>query len=171
MASWNVTHVKKKSKAEWENHSPSATSVVMNGIESANYVLNHFVTRTNFETVAQLLPKKFREIFWGPKIFDFRRIPLFCFEKRLSKAKMTIFSKNVAGNDLFAPPLLRLCFEMVCVIWDHKRNKNTIRATTVLTAITKTADAMVIFDRVTDGIGISCQCQLSANINKSMCSL
>jgi len=28
-------------------------------------------------------------------MFDFRRIPLFCVEKRLSKHKMTIFSKNL----------------------------------------------------------------------------
>jgi len=84
---------------------------------------------------------------------------------------MTIFSKNVARNGHFDHPLLRLCFEMVCVIWDHKRNKNTLRATTVLTAITKTADAVVVFDRETDGIEISCQCQLSVNIHKSMCSL
>jgi len=69
---------------------------------------------------------------------------------------MTIFSKNVAGNGHFGPPLLRLCFEMVCVIWDHKHNKNAVSATTVLTAITKTADAVVVFDRETDGIGIRC---------------
>jgi len=31
----------------------------------------------------------------GAKMFDFRRTTLFCFEKRLSKHKMTIFSKNL----------------------------------------------------------------------------
>jgi len=35
--------------------------------------------------------------FGGGKMFDFRRITLFCLEKRLSKHKMTIFSKNVGG--------------------------------------------------------------------------
>ena len=30
---------------------------------------------------------------WGVKMFDFRRIILFCLEKRLSKHKMTIFQK------------------------------------------------------------------------------
>jgi len=35
-------------------------------------------------------------------MFDFRRITLFCFEKRLTKHKMTLFSK------IFAPPWLRL---------------------------------------------------------------
>jgi len=35
-------------------------------------------------------PKNF-----GVKMFDFRRITLFCLEKRLSKHKMTIFSKNL----------------------------------------------------------------------------
>jgi len=45
---------------------------------------------------------------WGDKIFDFRRITLFCLEKRLSKHKMTIFSKNLGGMAPF-PPWLRLC--------------------------------------------------------------
>jgi len=30
-------------------------------------------------------------------MFDFRRITLFCLAKRLSKHKMTIFSKNLGG--------------------------------------------------------------------------
>jgi len=34
----------------------------------------------------------------GAKMFDFRRITLFCLEKRLSKHKMTIFSKNSEGD-------------------------------------------------------------------------
>jgi len=33
-----------------------------------------------------------RASIWGAKMFDFRRITLFCLEKRLSKHKMTIFS-------------------------------------------------------------------------------
>jgi len=41
--------------------------------------------------------------FWGTKMFDFRRITLFCLEKRLSKHKMTIFSKNLGGMAPFAP--------------------------------------------------------------------
>jgi len=36
-------------------------------------------------------------------MFDFRRITLFCLEKRLSKHKMTIFSKNLGGHGPFAP--------------------------------------------------------------------
>jgi len=32
------------------------------------------------------------------KMFDFRRITLFCLEKRLLKHKMTIFSKNLGGG-------------------------------------------------------------------------
>jgi len=46
--------------------------------------------------------------FWGAKMFDFRRITLFCLETRLSKHKMSIFSKNLEGNDPFGPPWLRL---------------------------------------------------------------
>jgi len=45
------------------------------------------------------------EIFWGAKMFDFRRITLFCLEKRFSKHKMSIFSKNL-GEAMapLAPP-------------------------------------------------------------------
>ena len=35
----------------------------------------------------------------------FRRITLFCLEKRLSKHKMTIFSKNLGGHGPSGPPL------------------------------------------------------------------
>ena len=38
-------------------------------------------------------------------MFDFRRITLFCLEKRLSKHKMTIFSKNFRGAWPLCPPL------------------------------------------------------------------
>jgi len=37
-------------------------------------------------------------------MLDFRRITLFYLEKRLSKHKMTIFSKNLGGMAPFAPP-------------------------------------------------------------------
>jgi len=58
-------------------------------------------------------PKKF----CGAKMFDFRRITLFCLEKRLSKHKMTIFSENLWGMAPL-PPLatpmattILACFE------------------------------------------------------------
>ena len=54
-------------------------------------------------------PKNF--YFWGGGMFDFRRITLFCLEKRLSKHKMTIFSKNLEGHGPFPPPWLRLCLQ------------------------------------------------------------
>jgi len=41
-------------------------------------------------------------------MFDFRRITLFCLEKRLSKHKMTIFSKNFEGHGPFGAPLATL---------------------------------------------------------------
>ena len=44
----------------------------------------------------------------GGKMFDFGRITLFCWEKRLSKHKITIFLKICWGQCLFAPPWLRL---------------------------------------------------------------
>jgi len=43
-------------------------------------------------------------------MFNLRRITLFCFDKRLSKHKMTILSKNFGGHGPFGPPWLRLCF-------------------------------------------------------------
>jgi len=48
-------------------------------------------------------------------MFDFRRIRLFCLEKRLSKNKMTIFSKNLGGHGSFGPPWLRLCITVLKV--------------------------------------------------------
>ena len=44
-------------------------------------------------------------IFWGGQKFDFRRITLFCLEKRLSKYKMTIFFKNLGGLRLWPNPV------------------------------------------------------------------
>jgi len=52
-------------------------------------------------TVAAALPA---QKFGGAKMFDFRRVRLFCLEKRLSKHKMTVFSKNLGGYGSFAPP-------------------------------------------------------------------
>jgi len=37
-------------------------------------------------------------------MFDFRRITQFCLEKRLSKHKMTTFSKNLGGGMAPLPP-------------------------------------------------------------------
>ena len=42
--------------------------------------------------------------FLGGKMFDFRRITLFCFEKRFSKHKMTMYSKNLFGSMAPLPP-------------------------------------------------------------------
>jgi len=45
------------------------------------------------------------KILGGAKMFDFRRITLFCLEKRFSKQKITIFSKNLGRvHGPFAPP-------------------------------------------------------------------
>jgi len=37
-------------------------------------------------------------------MFNFRRITLFCLEKRLSKHKITIFSTNLGGHGPFGRP-------------------------------------------------------------------
>jgi len=50
-------------------------------------------------------PKIWRGEFGGAKMFDFRRITLFCLEKRLSKHKITMFPKNLGGPwPLWPPP-------------------------------------------------------------------
>ena len=51
-------------------------------------------------------PKNLREgkKFWGAKMFDFRRITLFCLEKRLSKHKVTVCSGNLGGAMVPLPP-------------------------------------------------------------------
>jgi len=45
--------------------------------------------------------KKF--FFWG-KMFDFSRMTVFCFGYRLSKHKMTRYSKNLGGHGPLGPP-------------------------------------------------------------------
>jgi len=50
--------------------------------------------------------------FGEDKMFDFRRITLFCLEKHLSKHTMSIFSKNLGGHDPFAPPGYAYVFDL-----------------------------------------------------------
>jgi len=52
-------------------------------------------------------------------MFDFRRIALFCLEKRLSRHKMTIFSKNLGEA---WPPWLRLCVSPKSQIFSQPGN-------------------------------------------------
>jgi len=52
----------------------------------------------------------------GGKMFDFRRITLFCLKKRLSKHKKTTCSKNLGGGmAALAPSWLRLCVRTVLI--------------------------------------------------------
>ena len=71
------------------------------------------------------------KLFLGGKVYDFRRITLFCLEKRLSKHKMTIFSKIFfGGNGPFGPPLAT---PMVCSKTSHSvsaHSKTYIRTKT-----------------------------------------
>jgi len=62
-------------------------------------------------------------------MFDFRRITLFCLEKRRSKHKMTIFSENYGGHDPFGSPWLRLCLNSVRIttLCGRDDNKSTSR--------------------------------------------
>ena len=54
-------------------------------------------------------------------MFDFRRITLFCLEKRLSTHKMPIFSKTLWGAmATFAHPWLRLCFQHRSVLFGSR---------------------------------------------------
>jgi len=55
---------------------------------------------------------------WGAQMFEFRRITLFCWEKRLSKRKVTIFSKRLKGPWPLWPPWLRLRLQyVVCIVF------------------------------------------------------
>ena len=66
--------------------------------------LGHQLAKSESVTVVTLLPAS-HYTQWlsqpknlgGRKMFDFRRIALFCCEKRLSRHKMTIFSRNFGG--------------------------------------------------------------------------
>jgi len=49
-------------------------------------------------------------------MFNFRRITLFCLEKRLSKHKMTIFSKNLGGMAPLAPPRKFSAYATDCAV-------------------------------------------------------
>ena len=42
----------------------------------------------------------------GGEVYDFRRITLFCLEKRPSKHKMTVFSEHLGGAWPLSPPPL-----------------------------------------------------------------
>jgi len=60
---------------------------------------------TNYEHLALIQWRSQPKNFWGSQMFDFRRITLFCFEKCLSKHKMTIFSVNfLRGMAPLSPP-------------------------------------------------------------------
>jgi len=71
-------------------------------------------------------------------MFDFRRITLFCLEKRLSKHKMAIFSKYFGGHGPFGPPpgyvyarvpVLALLLYFVRKGTEHKCNCNIYAVT------------------------------------------
>ena len=47
-------------------------------------------------------------------MFDFRRITLFCLEKRLSKHRTTIVSKNLGGHGPFGPP--GYAYARICIL-------------------------------------------------------
>jgi len=71
---------------------PPHSDSVLRGLSPARYTLSHITWRSQ--------PK----IFLGGNMFDFRRITLVCLEKRLSKHKMTMFSKNFGGTAPLPPP-------------------------------------------------------------------
>ena len=73
-------------------------------IRSTNW---HFITRDCVLHQWRSQPKNLRggKNLGGVKMFDFGRITLFCLEKRFSKHKMTILSKNLWGAMApLAPP-------------------------------------------------------------------
>ena len=63
-------------------------------------------------------------------MFDFRQITLFCFEKRLSKDKMTMLSKNLGGgHDPSGSPWLRLWLQQNSA---HPRDQPDTRGSSIL---------------------------------------
>jgi len=67
-------------------------------LKAVSHVHLYFVKRSMSESVAMLSGVASPKIwvgqkFWGAKMFDFRRITLFCMEKRFSKHKIYIFQK------------------------------------------------------------------------------
>jgi len=59
-------------------------------------------------------------------MFDFRRITLFCLEKRLSKHKMTIFSKNW-GHGPFVSPLVTPMSKWQLISTEKQREMQTLK--------------------------------------------
>jgi len=57
--------------------------------------------------------------FGGGKMHHFRRITLFCLEKRLSKHKITIFSKTFGGRGPFAPLATPMATVPLSGVLDH----------------------------------------------------
>ena len=63
---------------------------------------------------------------WGTKMFDFRRIALFCLEKRLSRHKMTKFSNSFFGGMAPLCPLATPMIETLCpyFLGSNRRNRS-----------------------------------------------
>jgi len=72
------------------------------------FIHNNRVKKISSEPDAVTSPKIWGVKKLGGKMFDFKRITPFCLEKRLSKHKMTMFSKNLGVHGPFRPPWLRL---------------------------------------------------------------
>jgi len=49
---------------------------------------------------------------WGFKMFDFRRMTLFCLEKRLSKHKMNIYFLKTLATPMFQASTLDQCHNL-----------------------------------------------------------
>jgi len=71
-----------------------------NQVRCQVWFLSNFRRMTNKSSSGIASPE-----IWRGKMFDFRRITLFCLETRLSKGKMNIFCKNLEGAWPFWPPL------------------------------------------------------------------
>ena len=69
----------------------------------------------------------------GGEMFDFRRITLFWLEKRLSKHKMTIFSKNFVGAWPLWPPGYAydcgIILTKVCNFTNHEKTEDQCSST------------------------------------------
>ena len=70
-----------------------------------------YFCKTHLATLYSMQWRSQPRNFGGGKMFDFRQITLFYLEKRLSKHKMTIVSKNLGAMAL-SPPWLHLWFNV-----------------------------------------------------------
>jgi len=86
-------------------------------VATAKFTIRVFVTFSDCYEQWRSQPKNLG----GSKMFDFRRVTLCCFEKRLSKHKTTVCSKYLGGHGPFGSPWLRIWLRIECMSQRDRR--------------------------------------------------